>query len=95
MSVLRLVCRDLQKLRIVAFGISSGGSLTGPLRRPPILPLHEGTPYRGYAYDVGVWDLSIARGPFSVAPCQILVTIRNLFIAVRPWDLLWRPSHAG
>jgi hypothetical protein len=49
----------------------------------------------GYAYDVGVWDLSIARGPFSVAPCQILVTIRNLFIAVRPWDLLWRPSHTG
>jgi hypothetical protein len=25
---------------------------------------------RGYAYAVGVWDLSIVHGPFSVAPCQ-------------------------
>jgi hypothetical protein len=26
----------------------------------------------GYVYDVGVWDLSIIQGPFSVAPCQTL-----------------------
>ena len=26
----------------------------------------------GYAYDVGVWDLSIVQGPVSVAPCQTL-----------------------
>jgi hypothetical protein len=35
----------------------------------------------GYAYDAGVWDLSIVQGP-SVAPCQTFsVTIRNFFIA--------------
>jgi hypothetical protein len=39
-------------------------------RRPP-MPLDtmvSGT--GGCAYDVGVWDLSIVQGPFSVAPCQ-------------------------
>ena len=38
----------------------------------------------GYAYGVGVWDLSIIQGPFSVAPCQTLayVAIRNFCIAV-------------
>jgi hypothetical protein len=41
-------------------------------RRPPIsldtmVPRTE-----GYAYDVAVWDSSIAQGPFSVAPCQTL-----------------------
>jgi hypothetical protein len=36
-----------------------------------------------YAYDVGVWDVSIIQGPFSVAWCQtsIDVTIRNFCIA--------------
>jgi hypothetical protein len=41
-------------------------------RRPPIL-LHTRVPRTGsYAYDVGVRDLSIIQGPFSVAPCQTL-----------------------
>ena len=26
----------------------------------------------GFTYAVGVWDSSIAQGPFSVAPCQTL-----------------------
>jgi hypothetical protein len=39
---------------------------------PADLPRHDGTPYRGCAYDVGVWILSIVHGPFSVAPCQPL-----------------------
>jgi hypothetical protein len=42
--------------------------------RPPIsfdtmVPRTE-----GYARDVGVWDLSIVQGPFSVAPCQTLAS---------------------
>jgi hypothetical protein len=64
----------MQKLRIVTLGISGGRSLTGPLitRRPPI-SLYAMVPRtEGYAYDVGVWDLSIVQGPFSVAPCQTL-----------------------
>jgi hypothetical protein len=38
-----------------------------------------------YTYDANVWDSSIVQAPFSaVAPCQtLIVTIRNLFIAVR------------
>ena len=41
-------------------------------RRPPV-SLYAMVPRTGgYAYDVGVWDLSIVQGPFSVAPCQTL-----------------------
>jgi hypothetical protein len=37
----------------------------------------------GYAYDVGVWDLSIVQGPFSVARCQPLRSrIRHVCIRV-------------
>ena len=64
----------MQKLRIVTLGISGGRSLTGPLitRRPPI-SLYAMVPRtEGYAYDVGVWGLSIVQGPFSVAPCPTL-----------------------
>jgi hypothetical protein len=39
-------------------------------RRPPI-SLYTMIPRTGgYAHDVGVWELSIVQGPFSVAPCQ-------------------------
>jgi hypothetical protein len=39
----------------------------------------------GYTYDVGVWDLTIVQGPFSVAPCPTLkFTIRDFCIAVPP-----------
>jgi hypothetical protein len=41
-------------------------------RRPPISLDTMVLCTEGYAYDVGVWDLSIVRGPFSVAPCQTL-----------------------
>ena len=61
----------MQKLRIVTIGISGGRSLTGPFRdarRFPSTTMVLCT--EGYAYDVGVWDLSIVQGPFSVAPCQ-------------------------
>jgi hypothetical protein len=41
-------------------------------RRPPI-SLDTIVPRTGgYTYAVGVWDLSIVQGPFSVAPCQTL-----------------------
>jgi hypothetical protein len=41
-------------------------------RRPPVC-LYTMVPRTGgYAYDVGVWDLSIVQGPFSVAPCRTL-----------------------
>jgi hypothetical protein len=39
-------------------------------RRPPIPLDTTVTRTEGYAYDVGVWGLSIVQGPFSVAPCQ-------------------------
>jgi hypothetical protein len=48
---------------------SAHGAVT---RRPPIslntMVLRTG----GYAYDVGVWDLSVIQGPFPAAPCQTL-----------------------
>jgi hypothetical protein len=55
---------------------------TAVTRRPPI-SLNTMVPRPGgYAYDVGVWDLSIVQGPFSVAPCQTLALIRSFCIAV-------------
>jgi hypothetical protein len=49
-------------------------------RRPPI-SLYTMVPRtESYAYAVGVWDLSIVQGPFSVAPVpNPSVTIRQLF----------------
>jgi hypothetical protein len=65
-------------------------------RRPPISLSITVACTEGFTFTAEVWALSIVQGAFSVAPCQTLgVTIRNLFIAVQPWDLLWRPSHAG
>jgi hypothetical protein len=64
----------MQKLRIVTIGISGGRSIAhaADTRFPPI-SLYAMVPRTvGYAYDVGVWDLSIVEGPFSVAPCQTL-----------------------
>jgi hypothetical protein len=61
------------KLRIGTLGISGGRSLTGPFRDARRFPSDMMVPRTGgYAYDVGVWDLSIVQGPFSVAPCQTL-----------------------
>jgi hypothetical protein len=41
-------------------------------RRPPISFCTIVARTGSYAYDVGVWDLSIVQGPFSFAPCQTL-----------------------
>jgi hypothetical protein len=61
----------IQKLRIVALGVSGGRSLMGAVtRRPPVSLDAVVPPTGGYAYDVKVWDLSIVQGPFSVGPCQ-------------------------
>jgi hypothetical protein len=69
----------------------NGGS-RGRSRCPPI-SLDTMVPRTGgYTYGVGVWGLSIAQGPFSVAPCKPNVTIRNFCIAVRRRGCLPR-SH--
>jgi hypothetical protein len=57
----------------VTLGISGEGSLTGAVtRRPPVSRYTSVPGTGGYTYDVGVWDLFIIQGPFSVAPCQTL-----------------------
>jgi hypothetical protein len=43
-------------------------------RRPPISLEMVVARTGGYAHDVGVWDLSVVQGPFSVAPCQALAS---------------------
>jgi hypothetical protein len=39
-------------------------------QRPPISLYTIAPRTGGFAYAVGVWDLSIIQGPFPVAPCQ-------------------------
>jgi hypothetical protein len=64
---------------VIRQGFRVGGRSRGRFATPADFPLHDGTtPYPGYTYGVGVWDLSIVQGPFSVAPCQTLrYTIRD------------------
>jgi hypothetical protein len=71
----------MEKLRIVTLGVSGGRRAESythapsqhaavSRRRPPI-SLHTMVPRTGgYAYDVGVWDVPIIQGAFSVASCQ-------------------------
>ena len=60
----------------------SGGMAYGAVSRRPPISLYAMVPRTGgYAYDVGVWDLSIVQGPFSVKP---RVTSRSFCIAVSP-----------
>jgi hypothetical protein len=64
-------------------------------RRPPISLYTIAARPRMYTYAVGVWDLSIVQGPFSVAPCQTFATIRNFPIAVvrvRGWIVALEPT---
>jgi hypothetical protein len=62
-----------EKLRIVTFrGFGWEIAHAAVSRRPPISLCTMVPRTGGYTYDVGVWDLSIIQGPFSVAPCQIL-----------------------
>ena len=64
--------------------VSGGGSLTGPSRDARRISLYTMVALTGgYAYTVGVWDLSIVQGPFSVAPCQTLaLRFATFFIGV-------------
>jgi hypothetical protein len=55
-------------VRIVTLGVSGGRSLTRRYATPAGSPPHDDT--GGYAYGVGVWDLSIISRTISVAPCQ-------------------------
>jgi hypothetical protein len=66
-----------------------GGRSRGRYATPAGFLLHDDT--GGYTYDVGVWDLSIVQGPFSVAPCQTLasVTIRNFASLYTPASLIF------
>jgi hypothetical protein len=64
-------------------------------RRPPV-SLNTMVPRTGgYPYDVGVWDLSIIQGPFSVA--NLTVAIRSFCIAVWLYraELAWSEGTAG
>jgi hypothetical protein len=89
----------MKKLRIVTLGISGGRSLTGAVTRRSPISLDTMVPRTGgYTHDVGVWDVCIIQGPFSVAPCQTLgVTIRTFCIAERGMGRggRWRPSRAA
>ena len=48
--------------------MSSRGRYATPAEFPP----HDGTPYRRLHVRCKVWEMSIAQGPFSVAPCETL-----------------------
>jgi hypothetical protein len=53
-------------------------------RRPPISLYTMVARTGGYAYDVGVWDLSVVQGPiFCRAVPNPNVTIRNFCIAAQ------------
>jgi hypothetical protein len=61
---------DAKKLRIVMVGFRVGDRSRGRYATPADFPRHDMVPCTGgYAYAVGVWDLSIVQGPLSVAPC--------------------------
>ena len=53
-----------QQLRIVTFRDFGWEMAHGAVTRRPPIPLYTIVPRTGgYAYDVGVWDLSIVQGP--------------------------------
>jgi hypothetical protein len=84
-----LLRSDEQKLRIVTLGISGGRSPHRAVTRRPPIPLDTVVPRTGCcAHYVGVWNLSIVQGPFSVAPCQTLAlrfaTFPSLYL--RSWS---------
>jgi hypothetical protein len=61
------------------------GFAHGPVsRRSPISLATMVARTVGYAYDAGVWDLSIIQGPVFCVPNPSNVTIRSYFIAVAP-----------
>jgi hypothetical protein len=53
-------------------------------RRPPISLDTIVARTKSYAYEGGVWDLSIVQGPFSVVQKTPKVTIRNFCIRCIP-----------
>jgi hypothetical protein len=60
---------------------------------PAGLPLHGGTSSRGNAHDVGVWDLSIVQGPFSITPYQTLKLRFATFASRRAPSLGGEPEY--
>jgi hypothetical protein len=54
---------------VASRGVEDSGWGIAHAPRPPISLYTMATRTGGYAYDVGVWDVSIVQGPFSVAPC--------------------------
>jgi hypothetical protein len=88
-----LVCLPLRPAQLVekvanrdVWDFGWGGCPPGRFTRHPPISLDTMVPRTGgYAYDVGVWDLSIVQGPFSVAPCQ---TFELRFATFSP---LYRP----
>jgi hypothetical protein len=64
-------------------------------RRPPI-SLYMTVPRTGgYAYDVGVWDLSIVQGPVSVAPSQTLALRFATVSSLHVGRTMSQPAAAG
>jgi hypothetical protein len=55
--------------KFVTLGFRVGVAHAAVSQRPPISLDPSVARTRGYAYDVGVWDMFIVRA-FSVAPCQ-------------------------
>jgi hypothetical protein len=75
-------CSDGEKANLVGFRV--GDFATRPSRRfPPISLYTIAARTHMNTYAAKVWDSSILQGPFSVAPCQTLSSIRNFCIAVR------------
>ena len=64
-----------RKWRIVTVGVSVWEIAHGAVSRCPPISLDKNVARtEGYTNDVGVWDLSIVQGPFSVAPCRTLTS---------------------
>jgi hypothetical protein len=61
-----------------------GDRSRGRFATPADFPLQYGTPYRGYAHGVGVWDLSIIQGPFTVGGCCKIAAVRALLVVLYP-----------
>jgi hypothetical protein len=75
----------MQELRIVTLGFRAGAIARNARRLFSLIFVARTLLY---THDARVWALSLVQGHFktiSVAPCQtLIVSIRNLFIAVCP-----------
>ena len=64
-----------RKREFVTLGVSGGKSRSrGRFATPADFPPHDCSPYLpGYAYDLGVWGLSIVQGPWYVGSLSFVV----------------------